>query len=161
MGAQLCFVARNMAFCLTHFSNSLKLSLYIFPRPHGGQGVSVWKALMALRVQSTTGLFSSRFTWVLVCCCAFAVLPFPQLVALQSVVSAETEIPSQGDGERTEEEQVVSCTARRRLNGRRHSDLGKRHLPSHRFDQIVVYASRFQAIVGHQLANGICAPLLI
>lgn len=116
---------------------------------------------MALRVQPTTGLFSTRFTWVLVCFCAFAFLRFPQLVALQSVVSAETEIPGQGDGERSEEEQVVSCTARRRLNDRRHSELGKRHVPSHRFQQIVVYASRFQAIVGHQLANGLCAPLLI
>ncbi len=123
-------------------------------------GVSRWKALMALRARSTTRLAFSRLASVSICLCAFALLPLPEFVLVTCVEAAEAESPSQENRDSSEEELVCS-SARRRLNHRRHSDLSRSYETCDRLDQIASYAGRFPTIVGHQLANGLCAPLLI
>ena len=124
-------------------------------------GVSRWKALMALRVQSTTRLTLSRLVSVSVCIWAFAFLPLPQLAVLTCVESAEGERSCQEDGESSEGERVVRSSAHRRLNDRRHSDPSRPHETDDQLHQIASNAGRQPAIVGHRLANGLCAPLLI
>ena len=75
--------------------------------------------------------------------------------------SAEAERPCNEDGERSEEELVARSSAHRRLSDRRLSDVGQPRETSDRLLHIASYAGRLPAIVGHQLANGLCAPLLI
>ena len=114
--------------------------------------------LMALRGQSTTRTAFSRFVSVSVCLCAFLVLPFPQLTVLTCGAPAETESSSQEERESAEEELVVCPAAGRNLNDRRHIWSHDNRDPLH---QIAAYAAKLPVIVGHRLANGLCAPLLI
>jgi len=116
---------------------------------------------MALRVRSTTRLPLSRLVSVLICLCAFAFLPLPQHAVLTWTESAEGKCPCQKDRESPEGELVVWSSARRHLNDRRHSDLSRPYETGDRLHQIASYAGRPLAMVGHQLANGLCAPLLI
>ena len=116
---------------------------------------------MALRVRSTTRLPLSRLVSVSICLCAVAFLPLPQLAVLTWAESAERECPCQEGRESFEEELIVGSSACRRLNDRRHSDLSRPHETGDRLHQIASYAGRLPAMVGHQLANGLCAPLLI
>ncbi len=121
---------------------------------------SRWKALMALGIRSKRRLTFSRLVSVSICLCAFGFLPLPQLAVLTWVESAERECPCQKDGERSEQEVVPRLSARR-LDDRRHSDLSRPHETGDQFRQIASCTGRLPAIVGHQLANGLCAPLLI
>jgi hypothetical protein len=121
--------------------------------------VSRWKALMALRERSTTRLTSSRLVSVSICLCAFAFLPLPDLAMLTCAASVETECPCQGEGESSKEERVVCSSARRRLNDRCHSDRSWPDESGARLRHITPYAGRLPATIGHQLANGLCAPL--
>ena len=98
---------------------------------------------------------------VLICLCAFAVLPFPQLGVLIWAESAEGECTRQENRESSEETLVVWSSARRRLNNRHHSDHSRPHETGDRLHQIASHAGRLPVIVGHQLANGLGAPLLI
>ncbi len=116
---------------------------------------------MALRVQSTTRLTFSRLVTVSICLCAFAFLPLPQFVGLTGTESAEGKCPGQEERENSEEEQVDWSSARRRLNDRRHCDLSRSPETGDRLDHIAPIVGRALAMVGHQLANGLCAPLLI
>ena len=116
---------------------------------------------MALRARSTTRLAFSRLTSVSICLCAFALLPLPEFVVMTSVEAAEVESPSQENRDSSEEELVVCSSARRRMSHRRHSKLSRSYETCDRRDQIASYGGRFPTIVGHQLANGLCAPLLI
>ncbi len=122
-------------------------------------GVPRWKALMARR--STTWLRLSRLVSVSICLFAFAVLPLPELIVLTLVEATEAESHSQEERESSEGKLVVCSSARRRLNYRRHSDLSRAHENGNQLHQIASYAGRLPAIVGHQLANGLGAPLLI
>ena len=115
---------------------------------------------MTPRRRSATRLHSTRLVAVLICLWAFVTLPIPQSTVPASAETSEAEYPCQEDREISEEELVVCSSARRRLNIRRHRVLGPRHESSDRFHQITSYAQRFPALVGHQLRNGICAPLL-
>ena len=123
--------------------------------------VSRWKALMALRAQSTTRLPSSRLVSVSICLCAFVFSPLPQHAVLTWAESAEGECPCQKDRANSEEETVVWSSARRRLNHRRRSDLGRPRETGDRVHQIALNAGRLPIIVGHQHVNGLRAPLLI
>jgi hypothetical protein len=116
---------------------------------------------MALRVRSITRLAFSWLVSVSVCLCALTFIPLPQFAVLTWADSAEGKCPCQRDGESSEEELVVGSSARRRLNHRRHSDLSRPHETGNRLHQIASYAGRLPAIVGHQLANGLGAPLLV
>lgn len=88
-------------------------------------------------------------------------MPIPQHRVLTCAESAEDECPSEEDREGAEKERVVRNSERRRLKKRRHSncgqclELGKHHL------QVTSFDDRPLGVVGHQLANGICAPLRI
>ena len=75
--------------------------------------------------------------------------------------SAEGGCPCQKDGESSEEEVVFRFSVRRRLNHRRHSDLRQPHETDDRFHQIASHVRPRLVIVGHQLANGLGAPLLV
>ena len=114
---------------------------------------------MALRVQLTTRLPLSQLVSLTIWFCAFAFLPLPQLGMLTE--SAEGGCPCQGDGESSEEEVVVRSSARRRMNHRRHSDLSRPHETGDRLHQIGSHVRPRLVIVGHQLASGLGAPLLI
>ena len=119
------------------------------------------KALMALRVRSTTRLPLSRLVSVSICLCAFAVLPLPQLGVLTWTESAEANHPCQENGESSEQELVVCSSARRRLNDQRHSDHSRPHETGNGLHHIASFADSLPTIVGHHLANGRCSPLLI
>lgn len=108
-------------------------------------------------LRSTTRLFLSRLVPVSVCLCALTFLPPPQCFALAQV--EEKESPEQDDGERSEEEQVVYSSTRRRLKGRRQGRWPVETLGLSR--RIASYASRLPTKVGHQLEDGCRAPLLI
>lgn len=116
---------------------------------------------MALSIRLTIWLAFSRLVSVLVCLCAFTLLPLPQFGVLTSAESTERECPAQEDGENSEEELVVCSSACRRLNDRCQSYLGQHSEAGERFAQTPSNAYRLPAIVGHQLANGLCAPWLI
>ena len=131
-------------------------------------GVSRWKALMGFRVRSTTRLPLSRLVSVSICLCAFAFLPLPQLAVMTWAESApgecpcqEGKCPRQEDGKRSEEELVVWSSSRLRLKDLRHNDLRRLHKTGDRPHQIASCAGGLPARAGHQLANGLCAPLLI
>ncbi len=109
---------------------------------------------MALNVRSTTKILS-WFACLLVCSCAF--LPIPELAVLACAESMEGECPCHEDARGSEEELVVCSSIRRRLSDQRHRD---RRWP-HVIHQVASDAGRLSATVGHQLANGLCAPLLI
>jgi len=114
---------------------------------------------MALRVWSTTWLPLSQLVSVSIWFCAFAFLPLPQLGMLTD--SAEGGCPCQKDGESSEKEVVFRSSARRRLNHRRHSDHSRPHETGDRIHLIASHVRPRLVIVGHQLANGLGAPLLI
>lgn len=116
---------------------------------------------MALRGRSTTRLLSSRLVSVSIHLCAFAFLPLPQFVGLTVTESAEGKCPGQEDRENSEEEQVDWSSARRRLNDRRHSGVSRSPETGDQLPLIAAIVGRPLAIVGHQLANGLCSPLLI
>jgi len=75
--------------------------------------------------------------------------------------SAQRECPGQKGEESSEEELVVWPSERRRLNNRRHSDLSRPRETGDRLKKNAPYADRPLAMVGHRLANGLCAPLLV
>lgn len=116
---------------------------------------------MALCGRLTTRRTLLQHISVSICLCALAFLPLPQGIGPTWVESAETECPGQEGGESSQEKQVVDSSARRRCNNRRHSGFSRPHEASDRLHQTASYADRPQAIVGHQLANGLGAPLLI
>jgi hypothetical protein len=124
-------------------------------------GVSKWKGLVLLKVGSVTRLDFLRLVSVSVCLCAFTVLSAPQYAMLTWAESAETECPCQEEGERSGEERVVCASARHRTDDRRHHDVRRPHKADHRFSPTAPCSRRLPAIIGHQLANGLCAPLLI
>ena len=116
---------------------------------------------MALRERSITRLTLSRLVSVSICLCTIIFLPLPQLGVLTSVELAEGECPCQNEGEGSEEGVAVRSSSRRRLNNRRHSNLIWPHETGNWLHQIASYAGRLPTIVGPQLANGLCVPLLI
>ncbi len=116
---------------------------------------------MALSLRSETQPVLSRLVSVSICLCTLANVSLPQISALTWAESAEGKCPCQNDGESSEEGVVVRSSARRRLNNRRHSDLSQPHETGDRVHQLGSYAGRLPAKVGHQLANGLGAPLLI
>lgn len=126
--------------------------------------------LMLHRLQRMPSLRITRFVPVSICFCAF--FSVSQVDALACVVSAEMESPCKGDGERSENELVDRCSAhgrpkhsRRskhgRSNNRRHQGLNRPLEKCKQCQRVPTIAERVPAIIGHQLANGLCAPLLI
>jgi len=117
--------------------------------------------LMLHQLQQMPSLRIARLLPMSTCLCAFLLFPTLQVAALAGPESAETECPCKEDGETSEKELVDWCSAHGRSNNRRHQGLsrppGKRKQPR----RTLAIAERVPAIIGHQLANGLCAPLLI
>ena len=119
------------------------------------------KGIEALRVRSTKRLTLSRLVPVSICLCAFLLLPVPHIADLAWAESSKAESPCKEDGKRPEKELVDWCSAHGRSNERRHKGLGRPPEKSNRLPRVSATAKRIPAIVGHQLANDLCAPLLI
>jgi len=111
--------------------------------------------------QSTMRLAFSRLVSVTMSLCALAFLPLPQYAMLTLVETSEAECPVQEEGERSREELVVRSPARRRSNDRVRCGISRSRKAYVCFQQSNSCAVRLPAIVGHQLANGLRAPLLI
>ena len=116
---------------------------------------------MAFGVRSATRLPLSGLGSVSICLCAFGFLPIPQLAVQVGTESAEGKCPGQEDRESSEEELIDRSSARRRLSDRKHSDLSRAHETGYRLPQVASYFDLRMAVVGHQLGNGLGAPLLI
>ncbi|NOY29883.1 MAG: hypothetical protein GXP28_06795 [Planctomycetes bacterium] len=116
---------------------------------------------MALNVRSTKRLLWSRLASVSLCLCAFVFLPLPQFAVLACAESAERECPCKESGESSEKELVVCSSARRHLSPFRHRVPSRPRPTGDRLHQVASCAGRLPTIVGHQLAYGLRAPLLI
>lgn len=117
--------------------------------------------LTKLRMETTSKPLVRRIPAVAICICALMLCPLAQSSALVSVGPAEMECPSQEDGENAEEELVVLSSIRIRVNQERGSRLQRDRATSDRSIPPLSTSRRVPAIVGHQFANGLCAPLLI
>ncbi len=113
-----------------------------------------------LRGRFTKRRIFSRLLPIIVSLCAFSILPLPQLVGTTWAESSEAECPFEEDGESSEEELVVTASNRRRFRNH-HRGVSLFHRTSDHSRQIDSYGSRPAAIIGHQLANGLRAPLVI
>jgi hypothetical protein len=101
-----------------------------------------------------------RLVSVSICFAAIAVV-LPSHLSVSTWTLAEAECLCQEDGERSKHKQVGFFSARHRLDPRRRNDPSRPHEASSRLHQVALYAERIPAIVGHQLANDLGAPLLI
>ena len=148
---------------LTSFSNYRIVTPFHLPSAKLRQAAQIarQKVVMAFRGKLMARTAFSRLMYVSVYLCIFSFLPAPQVSVLAWAQSAEVECPCEEDGERSNQEQVVSSSARRPLKDRHHRDLTRLHEIGDRFHPIASCDGRRQAIVGHRLANGLCAPLLI
>ena len=114
----------------------------------------------SLKRRSTTRLPLLRLVSVSICFSAIALL-LPSHLSVSTWTSAEAECLCLEDGERPKQKQVGFFPARHRLDPRRDNDPSRRHKTGSRFHQIASYSKRISVIIGHQLANGLGAPLLI
>ena len=103
----------------------------------------------------------SRILSVSVCLCAFTLMPLPQISVLTGGESAEKECPCEEKGESAEEELVFSSSACRRWNNRRRSDCRRPRERDDSWRPNTSFIDRRPVVIGHQLSNGLCAPLLI
>lgn len=103
----------------------------------------------------------ARLLAVPICLCVFSALPLPQFVVLTPAQGVESECLCHEEGDTSEEGLVVGSSDGRRLrsvgNTRVRRVVGSLGRPQ----KSSSYARQLPAIVGHQLANGLCAPLLI
>lgn len=116
---------------------------------------------MAFGVRSATRLSLSCLRAVSICLCGCAFLSIPQLAVQAWTESVEGKCPSQEDRESSEEELIDWSSTRRRLNDRYHSVFSRPHETGYRLPQVASYSDRRMAVVGHQLGNGLGAPLLM
>jgi len=116
---------------------------------------------MSQRRQRKPGLRITRIVPVSICLCAFILFPTLQVTALAGPESSETACHYKEDGETSEKELVDWFSTHRRSNNRPHQGLNR--LSGNRIhpQRVLATANRVSANVGHQLANGLCAPLLI
>ena len=115
---------------------------------------------MAPEARPTKRRDFSRWGSVLICLCAFALLPLPQLACLASAESTE-QCPCHEDLERCVKKLAVWPSARQRLREGQHSASGPAVKPGIQVVEVASNTGRLPVIVGHQLANGLRAPLLI
>ena len=111
---------------------------------------------MLHRFQRTPELHIARFLTASICLSAFAALPLPQFVVQTVGHGIESECPVEEGRETAEEDVVLNVTVRRRLKTARIS----RHYESAGMPRKSSSTARhISAIVGHQFANGLRAPL--
>lgn len=114
---------------------------------------------MALQEQTTTRRLFARYFSAMVVFCTFLMLMPPGVATLTSVNAAENERPYEEDEETCESKLSVSTSIRRRGQG------NPRPLQSSpiaaTYAKLNSYANPISAVDGHQLANGLAAPLII
>jgi hypothetical protein len=91
----------------------------------------------------------------------FVALPLPRFVVLTHAQAVEPECPCHEGKDTSEEELVVASSVRRRFRSVGNTHVRRIFGPVGRPQKPSSYARQLPAIVGHQLANGLCAPLLI
>jgi hypothetical protein len=109
----------------------------------------------------TRRLSWSRLMSVPTCLCVFVFLPFHDLAALSCAEFSEGGSPCQNHEEWTEREQVGCSSSRRRLNDLPQGDFKSPRKCGTRQQRLSCHAVAFRATVGHRLANGLRAPLLL
>lgn len=117
--------------------------------------------LFSKAIRTATRLQLSPLMPVAICLCAFVCAPVTQSSVLPWLESAETEVPLGEDQQVSEEELLARPRAGRSSVERRHSNLSHSPTTSGRQRGVACQAGHCQAIVGHQLANGLRAPLVI
>lgn len=98
---------------------------------------------------------------VIVCLCEFSLLMPPQLATLVLSGLSESKGPAEEGGETTERELVVAASRRRRCEDHRGHNLLSRASNADHIYRPVSYVACLCVRTGHQLANGVAAPLLI
>ena len=96
-----------------------------------------------------------------VCVCAFSLSAFPQIAVFSWVEMAEEEAPAQEDEENCEKELEVFSSARRRFKRRYNVVLYQSLETINRPKRTTLPSQDRLTIIGHQLAHGLCAPLLV
>jgi len=120
---------------------------------------------MAFEKSLTTRKSLLGLITIWVCLCAFSLFSISQATVLSWVEMTEGEIPAQEDEEDEEdceEELEVLASSRRRRIPRRHEVVRYNALScSDRSNPIILSGCHRLAIIGHQVANGLCASLLV
>ncbi len=92
---------------------------------------------------------------------AFSLSTLPPVVVLSWIELVETECPAQEDGEETEEKLETFSSTRHRVNNRRRVILYRILDRCSGSAQTTFSFPHYPTIIGHQLTNGLCAPLLV
>ena len=116
---------------------------------------------MLHRIRPTHAMLVARLLAVPICLCMFPALPLLQFVVLTGAHGAESERPCHEDEDTSEEELVARSSVRRRLRSVGSTRVRRIFGTVGRPQKTSSYARQHPAIVGHQLADGLCAPLLI
>ncbi len=104
---------------------------------------------------------SSQLAYALICLCAVGFLAAPSMTVNACCVGfAEGECPCEENGEGAENEVIGCSLARHRLSEQRHRAHRQPHDTGDRPERIASGTTHLPATVGHQLANGVRAPLL-
>ena len=98
---------------------------------------------------------------VVVCLCTFSLTMPPQAGTLVSSGPTESEYPAKEDGETTERELVDTSSRRRRCEDHQGHNLLLRASKTDHIYRAVSYVAPPYVRTGHQLPNGLAAPLLI
>ncbi|PHS09976.1 MAG: hypothetical protein COA78_11625 [Blastopirellula sp.] len=116
---------------------------------------------MLLKDRSTIGKVIPRFTSVLVCLFAISFLVSPQIASATWAESTESESPLEESKEKSEEEAVASASRCRRGLSPKRCRVSYQVAEADYLCRFTSYSSPLSTIAGHQLLNGLCAPLLI
>ena len=103
----------------------------------------------------------AKLMTIWVCIGAFSLFCSPQISVVSWVQNSQQQAPTQEDNEDSEEAREVISSARHRENKRRDTIVCRLKNPSKRPVPARIVTSAELAIIGHQLANGLCAPLLV
>ena len=109
----------------------------------------------------TTRKSLTELITIWVCVCAFSLFSAPQFVVSSWAQLAQESAPVQEDSEDCKEEREVLSLARHRVKNRRHTFICRLQKLNKRPPQVSSFVRDYQAIIGHQFANGLCAPLLV
>ncbi len=119
------------------------------------------KAVMTRKRPLTIRTVLSGLAPAVIFLCAFVTLPLPLIAEATGTQSWEEESPSEESGENHETEFVVTASECRRLSRLSCHALDRCQRTVHHLHLASSGRKSIPAVIGHQLANGLCAPLLI
>jgi len=96
-----------------------------------------------------------------ICVCAFSLSAFPQIAVFSWVEMAEEQAPAQEGETNCEKELEVFSSARRRFKKRYDVVLYESLETANRPKRTSLFSQDRLTILGHQLAHGLGAPLLV